>query len=175
MRTRASLPVMALRFPEPIRVMWEKRAQPTNSAKWSHPVAPHLSNRGFGFEHFGRHHVHVWYEQNGDMFGWRWNILISFNELPHRGWRQWINHLAGARAVWVEEQEVTRALRYVEHHLDLHSPAALQRSALWRLSGLHWMQLSEGERQGGGDHQVQLGGGDPGQARSSEEEALNNI
>ena len=37
------------------------------------------------------------------------------------------------------------------------------------------MQLSEGERQGGGDHQVQLGGGDPGQARSSEEDALNNI
>ena len=72
------------------------------------------------------------------------------------------------------EQEVTRALRYVEHHLDLHYVhiPALQRSALWRLSGLHWMQLSEGERQGGGDHQVQLGGGDPGQARSSEEEAL---
>ena len=66
------------------------------------------------------------------------------------------------------EQEVTGALRYVEHHLDLHNVhiPALQRSALWRLSGLHWMQLSEG------DHQVQLGGGDPGQARSSEEEAL---
>ena len=70
------------------------------------------------------------------------------------------------------EQEVTGALRYVEHHLDLHNVhiPALQRSALWRLSGLHWMQLSEGERQGGGDHQVQLGGGDPGQARSSEQE-----
>ena len=36
------------------------------------------------------------------------------------------------------------------------------------------MQLSEGERQGAGEHKVLLGGGDPGQARSSEEEALNN-